>query len=327
MNKIPPKKSKRGRNFLIIALFFLGLAAMTAVLAPRFLAQEATRAPEQAGTFVTRQIDQAPLQFNLQDAIAQPADHLPDQADQQPNQVLSPEQQATHPDTENLMVASNPEGVFVASNPDSFDSESTESNAISEAHPVADQSSDLSTDADAMVAREAKPSETKAGMLNKPRQSPVRTSGQPFDVQISENQISSLIYTGLSQGIAPQYRQSLQGVSTQIQGGRATISIALLPKYLPEEFLRNLPGVNRQTPTIYMGGEVSLIQQGNSVQPVIHSVNLGAIRLPMPFLQSAMQSQVQAYIRQMMTLPDGRLAQLQKLQVQSGAIHLSGVVN
>jgi hypothetical protein len=133
-----------------------------------------------------------------------------------------------------------------------------------------------------------------------------------------------MVYSGLSQGTAPEYRASIQGVATKIQGGRARITVTLLPRHLPDAFLKNLPGVTRNTPAVYLGGEMSLTKSGQSLIPQIHELSLGNFKVPMPFLQEAIKSTVQQQAEQMLRLPNGQRAVLDEVQLENGAITLIG---
>lgn len=141
---------------------------------------------------------------------------------------------------------------------------------------------------------------------------------------MSETEISGMIFNGINQGTAPEFRASVQGVSTKIENGRARITVALLPKYLPDAFLHNLPGVTRETPTVYLGGEMSLSSQGNAVVPEIHQLSLGNFRVPMPFIRDAVRATIQQQADQMLRLPNGQQARLDEIQLQNGAMTLIG---
>lgn len=304
MNKRTSPRPK-GRLLLTSVLTLLGLALLAAWLLPRFLAHEATQAPRDQGTFVTRQLHHEPLQSRLQASLAQSQNRV--QTEPKPSETDR----------------RNPDGKPLSEQ--KVEAFSSTSLNFSSSQAASTPASGAPSEATQTQPQDAPP---PASALPRTGSVPQGSTDKEadFQVQISESEISSLVYNGLYSGIAPQYRQALQGVSTRIQNGRAKVTVALLPRYLPDAFLRNLPGINHDTGTVYLGGEVGLSQAGNSVQPVIYGLNLGSLSLPMPFVQSAMRTQVQAYIRHLLTLPDGRQARLQKVQVQNGAVTLSGDV-
>lgn len=308
--KALPRRRSTGRYVLIGAVAVLVIAAGSAVVLPKLMVGQATQAPTDAGTFVTRQTQEVSLQDRVQAALQQPssvqtnsqqtvangenATNTPPSSQVQEG-IPVPEGQPLQPDTPQEPAAPP------------FQTENTAPAQTTEQPPTSG------------TAPEAIQNAPKA---QPPAQQPA--NGRDFQLRISEGEISSLIYSGLVQGTAPQYRASIQGVSTRISGGRASISVALQPRHLPDAFLRNLPGVNRDTPTVYLGGDLSLRREGNSVTPDIHQLRLGNFRVPMPFINAAVKSQVQQYVGQMLQMPDGRRAQLDDVQLEGGAVTLRG---
>jgi hypothetical protein len=157
-------------------------------------------------------------------------------------------------------------------------------------------------------------------------QSAGTTQPGQFQLQIRENEIASMIYNGLYNGTAPEYRPSIQGVSVQLQGGKGRVTVALVPKYLPEQFAKNLPGVSKDTPTIYLGGEVGLSLSNNDVYPEIYSLSLGSLRIPAPFIKAMVKQQVQQHVRQLTRLDSGQQAIFDSVEIDKGAISIRGHV-
>lgn len=312
-----PRRRSSARYWLIGAIALIGIAAGAAVILPKLMVGQATQAPTDAGTFVTRQTQEVSLQDRVQAALQQPTSV---QADPQQAAVNGGATTAnTAPQSQVQAGIPVPEGQSMAQ-------DSAVQPADPALPPIQTQNTNPS-EADqpqTPVNNTAPESIQNAPASNPPVQQPA--NGRDFQVQISEGEISSLIYSGLVQGTAPQYRESIQGVSTRISGGRASISVALQPRHLPDAFLRNLPGVSRETPTVYLGGDLSLRREGNSVTPDIHQLRLGNFRVPMPFINAAVKSQVQQYVGQMLQLPDGRRAQLDDVQLESGTVTLRGHV-
>jgi Tfp pilus assembly major pilin PilA len=347
MSKHMTKKKKPVLKTMLIALAVLGILAIIALaLAPQFLARQATQAPADTHTFVTRQIEEADLSQRMQAAVnnasveqnglppqqngenGQPEQGLQvnvETSEQVPEQVPGQTQQQPDAQVENQQQQQN----------NSLGNENggdTSAQLPPNDTPVyASENRNPDTRAPGQI--QSNPSNTANTTTQAPPQSrnDVPQQRQPqnksFEFQISQNEISSMIYSGLVNGTAPAFRQSIQGVSTQISGGRAKISVALLPKYLPDAFLRNLPGITRSTPTVYLGGEMGLSVSGNTVEPRIYRVSLGNMGVPMPFIENAVRGQVQAYVRNATRLPGGQQAQLQNVRLEGGAIHIQGRVN
>lgn len=291
------KKKSRGRKWLFALSAMALLAVLAVVLAPRFVVQQATQKPENSGTFVTRQIESENLQQKMQAALQNP---------DQPAEA--------QPVTPN----SQPDGQSAQAH-----STQTEHTGPAATDPITPE--DTSTEPQAGLPNNAPDTRTStpaAGAPTTPVQPPANRPRQ-IQLRMSEQEVSSMIYNGLYQGTAPEYQASIQGVSTQIAGGKATVTVALNPKYLPDGFIKNIPGVGRSTSTVYLGGSMSLQKDGNSVSPVIHHMSLGKFKVPMPFLQSAVKSQVQAYVQNMMRLPNGQQAYLDQVELENGAVTLT----
>ncbi len=320
MKGMAKKRSRKPLVFILSTLAILGIVAILAViLGPRLLVQQATQKPENTGTFVTRQLeventvepDNTPdLNQRLQSAIA----NAP------PTETTQNETSNLNGDSRNATETSTTENTIVeipvnrpdppVSGRDVTDSGVTNSDSVGSAPTVPETVNTAPT---------RSVPQNRASQTERPK-----TNVNDFNFQISQNEISSMIYNGLVGGTAPAYRQSIQGVSTTISGGRAKITVALLPKHLPDAFLNRLPGVNRGTPTVYLGGEMGLRVSGNTVEPQIHRVSLGNMGVPMPFIESAVRAQVQAYVRNAMRLPNGQKARLQQVTLEGGAVRLRG---
>jgi len=300
------------------------LALTAALLAPRALVQEATRPPSEteAGTFVTRQTTQVSLQDRLQQSLSNPSESSDNQKSTTTITIESGGgRQAQIQGTPSEALGTEP-------------NQSPQDEVIWRSEPAQNQQTDSSapnepqreqTQVPETRQQNVQPTQTQAEIQHRPRSQTQQPSS--FQVHMTEAEVSNLVYTGLHQGIEPQFRSALQGVSTRIQGGRARVTVALLPKHLPEAFLKNLPGVTRNTPTVYLGGEMSLQREGHAVVPEIHHISLGSFKVPIPFIQSAVRAQVQAYSTQLLQLPDGRQARLQDVQLDQGRITLSGQVD
>lgn len=294
---------------LLTVLVCLGAGVL---LGPRLLMQAATKKPVNAGTFVTRPVAAPDLSQQVNLAL---------QESSQPQPVSSSQS------------AGNPEEVKVPG-------QALPAEPLQESHSQA-QTWSLGTNTQPQTPTGATPvpsvpviSPTGSSALSTAvsdnsslRHSPSqgRSTGK-FKLQLSENELASMIYNGLYAGTAPEYRSSIQGVSVQLQGGRGKITVALLPKYLPEHFLRNLPGVTRETPTIYLGGEVGLSVSGNAVVPEIYSLSLGSLRIPAPFIKAMVKYQVQQQVSQMTRLASGQQAILDAVEVDQGAVLIRGHV-
>lgn len=332
------KRKKPVLKTVLITLAILGIVAIIALaLAPQFLAKQATQAPVDTQTFVTRQIEETDLSQRMQSAVNNAAPERPDiqsPQDAQNSQITIETTEQTTPQNSSERTSNE--------NP-ADDSAQLPPNTHTEVNPNFDAPPDAPPPGQIQNNTAQNPPQNRSDNRSdlpseRPVQRPVQRRAQPpaqqaapraqtFEFQISQNEISSMIYSGLINGTAPEFRQSIQGVSTQISGGRAKISVALLPKYLPDAFLRNLPGITRSTPTVYLGGELGLSVSGNTVEPRIHRVSLGNMGVPMPFIENAVRGQVQAYVRNATRLPNGQQAQLQNVRLESGAIHIQGRVD
>lgn len=343
MTKHTTKKKKPVLKTLLIALAIVGILAIVALaLAPRFLARQATQAPVDTQTFVTRQIEETDLSQRMQAAVNN-ATPVQNGAPDQSGQNLQVTVETTEQTTDQIIEQPAGQDTDQSSPNTDFGNEDNSDNALPPNSPTEQTRTapgSTSENRDLNSARSDSNADTRApGQIqpNAPRQTAPQSRNdvpqqrQPqnksFEFQISENEISSMIYSGLVNGTAPAFRQSIQGVSTQISGGRAKISVALLPKYLPDAFLRNLPGITRSTPTVYLGGEMGLSVSGNTVEPRIYRVSLGNMGVPMPFIENAVRGQVQAYVRNATRLPGGQQAQLQNVRLEGGAVHIQGRVN
>lgn len=316
------------RKHIIIGLSGICLLGLGAgLMVPRLLVQEATQAPStsEAGTFVTRPAD-APIDLNqkLQESLlaagvpvktAPPAEPPENPSENEnPGEDPGTDTRAPAPPADEVIWRSPPRQQPAGDSPP--------------AAPEAAGQPDSVTPTEAPASRPPQARRTAAPPAASQRQpEQAATEPQAFEVSMSENDISSLVYGQLQRGIDPRYRQALQGVSTRIQQGKARVTVALLPKHLPPAFLKNLPGVTPSTPTVYLGGEMSLHQQGSRVVADIHHISLGNFKVPMPFIQSAVRSQVEAYSQQMLRLPDGRQAELYSVALDQGALTLTGMVN
>lgn len=318
------KKKRPVLTTLIIALAIIGILAIVAVaLAPRFLAQQATQAPENTGTFVTRQIEDTDLSSRMQAAIQNAPEAQAPLEVQIESQQNAPNNSPTETSPQHQQVMQgNPDAAPNTTPP----TETYGDTAPTGTEPVQEQSTSQETTPQTYQEppTERTPLETRRPRAPQSQNDVPLQRPKDFQFQISQNEISGMIYNGLVRGTAPAYRQSIQGVSTQISGGRAKITVALLPKYLPDAFLQRLPGIDRSTPTVYLGGEMGLNLSGNSVEPRIHRVSLGNMGVPMPFIESAVRSQVQAYVRNATRLPNGQQAQLQSIQLENGAVQIQG---
>lgn len=147
-----------------------------------------------------------------------------------------------------------------------------------------------------------------------------------FNVKVSEHEVSGLIYNGVMQRTLPAYRPALKGVATQIQNGTAKITVALEPRYLPDDMLRNFPGIDRSSPTIYVGGEVGLRFDQNTVYPDIQNVSLGSLRIPTAIIKSLIKYEIHQQIRNMIQLGSGQQVQLKNVNLSNGALSIEGQV-
>lgn len=315
-------KPKSKRKWLIVSLSGLAIAAVLSVtLGPRLLVQQATQKPENVGTFVTHQVEQESIQQKMQQALvnSEPVNGgsipIENQTQTLPNEQSAQQievQVDTGQSNSANQAVSRPENSQV--NPTAVDQ--TQSNQ---------QATTPRAQTEAQTYSSEQPSRPQENAQQVPQQRPAQTQqAQQFQVSLSESEISNMIYSGLSQGTAPEFRASIEGVSTRIANGQASITVALKPRYLPDQFLSKLPGVTRSTPTVYLGGDLSLRKEGNSVTPEIHRLSLGNFRVPMPFVQSAVKAQVQAYTQQMLKLPNGQQAYLDEVLLQNSAVTLKG---
>lgn len=319
----------RRKQIVIMGVSGICLLALAASLAlPRLLVQQATEAPSinETGTFVTRQSESVDLNQKLQQSLlaagvavqSDPPTESEPPADSPEELPATAANEAVQ--TENAPVDTRPEEEVVWRSPPRQPAADTlEVNASLENREAV-----MPTETPPSRPPQARRSATPAAASQ-----PAKQASQPqaFEVSMSENDISNMVYGQLQRGIDPRYRQALQGVSTRIQQGKARVTVALLPKHLPEGFLKNLPGVTPSTPTVYLGGEMSLYQQGSRVVADVHHISLGNFKVPMPFIQSAVRSQVEAYSQQMLRLPDGRQAELYSVALEQGALTLTGIVN
>lgn len=298
--KVPVKQvAKRRRIWPFLLAGSLGLILLLIVLVPRLLVGEATQKPAEAGTFVTRTTETTSLQEKMQQSLGQGQNPPP-----QPGQVN------IQPGTTGQTSAVTPSEPPLQQAP--------------EAPSTGGQEAPQNPPAN--VSEPGQTGQDQPGSVNMQTAAPPAADSGSFHVSLSEGEISSLIYSGLSERTAPEYRQSIQGVSTRISGGRATITVALLPKYLPDAFLRNLPGVTRDTPTVYLGGEIGLHRAGDSVGADIYHLSLGNLQVPMPFIRDAVAATVQQQAAQMLKLPNGQQAHLDDVVLDSGALTLQGHV-
>lgn len=336
------KQKKPILKTMLIALAILGILAIVALaLAPKFLARQATQAPVETHTFVTRQIEESDLSQRMQAAVSNATVDQNSQPDQT-NQNLQVNVETTEQVPDQTQYQQQPPDDTAQLPPNSASSSTTNSiSSPDQTEPTsASDNQGFNRDPNRQPTRNdtKAPGQIQSNTSNTTTQAPAQSrndvpqqrqpqNNKSFEFKISENEISSMIYGGLVNGTAPAFRQSIQGVSTQISGGRAKISVALLPKYLPDAFLRNLPGITRSTPTVYLGGEMGLSVSGNTVEPRIYRVSLGNMGVPMPFIENAVRGQVQAYVRNATRLPGGQQAQLQNVRLEGGAIHIQGRVN
>ena len=318
------KKTNRRGRFWLLALGGLAILAVLAVLLlPQLLVRQATQKPaeSQTGTFVTRQVETSSLQDKMQQAIQQgdgnPAvrqDAPASQSGQARQDEIQLNQTQTQPRNQPPAQPENPSGA----------------QALPQNNKSAEQPDQSTPSENPDNSQQSLPDTQAANQAPIAEQAPTQPAtpqDKRFRVQMSESEIAGMIYSGLNQGTAPEYRASIEGVSTRIQNGRARITVALKPQHLPEAFLKNLPGVTRSTPTVYLGGEMSLRRDGNSVDPQIHELSLGNFRVPMPFIREAVRATVQQQADQLLRLPNGQQARLDEIQLENGALVLYGHVD
>lgn len=303
----------KARNWLIAGLVIASLGALGGVIAPRLLMRAATEKPVAESTFVTRPAVAPDLRSQMNQALQHAPNNLNSQSvpgSSAPGQGIS-------------APAGTDSAAQTTGLPTSGNTEQPASNAVISATQVPVQGQKPLNQSSSAV-------QSQTGDPSSPQQSQTTPSqpGAPgqFQLQIRENEIASLIYNGLYAGTAPEYRPSIQGVSVQLQGGKGRITVALLPKYLPEQFARNLPGVTKETPTIYLGGEVGLSLANNTVSPEIYSLSLGSLRIPAPFIKAMVKQQVQQHVRQMTQLESGQQAIFDSIDINNGAISIRGHV-
>ncbi|MGE3725844.1 MAG: hypothetical protein AB7I41_09845 [Candidatus Sericytochromatia bacterium] len=298
----------KARRWLIAGLVLVGLGGVAFVAAPRLLMRAATEKPVAESTFVTRPAAAPDLRSQMSQALQNSQTHPAGQTAPFPP-VSGQTQSVPAPDTNN-----------------------TSTQAFTPEQPGSD----------AVIAATQPPAQAQSNPGSMPLVSQSQVPGQPppaqqgqsagstqpgeFQLQIRENEIASMIYNGLYNGTAPEYRPSIQGVSVQLQGGKGRITVALIPKYLPEQFAKSLPGVSKDTPTIYLGGEVGLSLSNNTVSPEIYSLSLGSLRIPAPFIKAMVKQQVQQHVRQMTQLDSGQQAIFDSVDIDHGAISIRGHV-
>jgi hypothetical protein len=295
------------RHWLIAGLSTASLGVVGFVVAPRLLMRAATEKPAAAATFVTRPANGPDLRSQMNQAVQTPTrDQLTPGSFENGAAFNQSSAQTDNNVVSNSTLAQPPEQQL------------STSDALNTATPPPAQVSQEST----------KGLQNTASSNINPAQSQNTSAIPPgqFQLQIKENDIASMIYNGLYAGTAPEYRPSIQGVSVQLQGGKGRITVALLPKYLPEHFAKNLPGVTKDTPTIYLGGEVGLSLSNNTVSPEIYSLSLGSLRIPAPFIKAMVKHQVQQHVRQMTHLDSGQEAIFDQLEIENGAVSIRGHV-
>lgn len=310
------------RNLVI----FSGLLAVAGIALafwlPRYLVNQATQAPSEE-SFVSHAISTENIQIQ--------SDPLPadSQAVEQGAMSLSTETTAQNPTQTDLQAQFQNENSEPA--PDSLAPEQTPLNAPESPSPAQAQAEHHSNDTRRAVA--TRPQSERTGGAARPNERPqyreqptpaVPEANKRVQIQISESQISGLIYGGLARGTAPQYRKSIQGVSTRISGGRARVTVALLPRYLPDEMLNRLPGISRDTPTVYVGGTARLGISNGQLVPNIEGIQLGNVSLPAPFIQKSAAAGFRAYSRQLLTTSEGRPVHAESVQLDSGQITVVG---
>lgn len=305
-----PKPVKRRPLWPKVLGGVLVLIVLLILIVPRLLVSEATQKPADAGTFVTRQ--------------EQTTTTLQDKMQQSLNNNGSPTSgsgTSTRPDNSGQSTGTNQSTEIT---PSQSAGQPGNSGNTQPTQPGTDNQ----TSGQSNPPNPPSPDQTQtAANTSTAQTTPAPTNSGGFRVALSEGEISSMIYSGLVERTAPEYRQSIQGVSTRISGGRATITVALLPRYLPDAFLRNLPGVTHDTPTVYLGGEVGLHREGDSVGADIYHLSLGNLNVPMPFIREAVAATVREQAAHMLHLPNGQQAKLDDVVVDSGAITLQGHVN
>jgi hypothetical protein len=273
---------------ILLTLLGLGLlAGGVALIAPRWLVQAATEKPKDVGEMVT-----APPPAEQLDIRQQLAAQIqqPASGTQLPERAFAdtPEQPAGSTYSQSLSAPSSPAAV------------STDSDAAS-------------------LERNPDPAAPPAASVP-------ATGKRPFTLELSESQLASMVYTGIYQGSDPRYRPAIQGVSMQLAGGTGKLTVALLPRHLPDDMLRNFPGVTRDSPTIYVGGEVGLAAEEGRLVPSIRNISFGNVKLPLPMIRSVAKYQILQYARQMTQLESGQEATFDEVTVDGGMLRLRGHV-
>lgn len=294
------------KRYWLGAVLLLGVSAGI-LLGPRLLLRAATEKPANTGTFVTHPVPAPDLRQQLQLAVQQSStaanfSALPP-ADRSNKRSPAPERFTDLHPTRQV----NAQGTREDSPP------------VAEVNSGAISQPSAAPDTQPLATQHI---ETPKNYSEKA----VPPTSRQFQLQLSEQELASMIYNGLYAGTAPEYRPSLQGVSVQLQGGRGKITVALWPKYLPAHFLRNLPGVTPETPTIYVGGEVGLNLSDNMLIPEIYSLSLGNLRIPAPFIKAMVKYQVQQQVKQMTQLAPGQRAILDAVEVDQGKVMIQGHV-
>ena len=210
-----------GLGFLLSLFVFIWL--------PRYLVQQATQAPPEE-TFVTHAV-------NAQQGLPKAQTLSPAQAAQTQVHAHSvqdksqSEASALKPIAEQGTTTLNKHGHSESNSSAENESTTTRSNRLLQSRERSGRNSG------------ARSQQGSLDQSERHRPSQRNQDKSLAQLQISEQQISSLIYGGIVGGSAPQYRPAVQGVSTRISGGKARVTVALLPRYLPQNMLNSLPGV------------------------------------------------------------------------------------
>ncbi|PIQ24309.1 hypothetical protein COW36_23940 [bacterium (Candidatus Blackallbacteria) CG17_big_fil_post_rev_8_21_14_2_50_48_46] len=286
-------------------LFIAVIGGTGLVLGPKWLMRNATQKPAEVTTFVSRPAAEPDLRSQMSQALQEPAEAATLPQSQEPNRI-----------PQNTVPAQREEQRTAQ--------QASVSDERLQAHTQAERSPQASV-LPAEQNRTESRSETRAEIP--PQSQPANESGKRnFQLNLSENQIASMIYNGLYTGTVPEYRPSIQGVSVQLQNGRGRITVALLPKYLPDHFFKNLPGVTRETPTIYLGGELGLSLNNQTISPEIYSLSLGSLKIPAPFIKAMVKHQVQQQVKQITQLESGQQAILDAVNLEQGNLTIQGHV-
>lgn len=301
------------KTFIILATGVVVSTSAMVFLLPRYLMSRAVEKPTEMGQMVTQPVEAPDLSDKLEASLGQPQN-------QTEHETPSHSQHnTTRQDTDS---SDTPE-------------ESVTSTQVLSVPTVPEENSSLPEQKTQRQASPAQKSDTLQPALkdiqNNTHQS-APTSQQPttsqdqkrFQVSLSENELAGMVYNGLHRGIDPRYKEALQGVSVKINQGYAKLNIALLPRHLPAAYLKSLPGITRESPTIYMGGEISLAFDKHTVKPQVHNVSLGNLKIPMPMIQSMIKHQFHAYLRQMTKLDSGQQAILDNVYLNQGKMTIMG---